>query len=677
MAKKKRSDLKEYFVTGKVPTQENFEDLVNSVPNFEDDLVARGFVFYPKNPEAEDKHMLAIYNKDPLLGGKILWSIGINKKEELVFYNADGIQRFSFEQRSMENCITRGQKDIHVDEICKYENSEITVKDDVVFEKKAKFKSLEVDELCVNKITPQNKSNEILLDGILKIAKELCVNRVKPNNGDEVSIEGVLKDIVKLVAKNIESDSIVTNNATVNNEITNGKLNSIKYKIDNIRGLLIARAGAELFVDFLCLIGLIFGSNTVRKRMGGNIHNVIGWLKKKLDDNPAMKEMIVNFDLKRIVEMVDCLDVIKDVNLQAIVDRNNLPKLIDKMGLSKLVEKSGVLDDSQRIVTLICKKNNEFVGETSHLYPIIVVTNKRPILLCAEHTQENAFEIYPTKYVERDANFKINWVDDHETDEKKLILESLSSNPDEYILYGIINMTDYAAVKEEFTIRYSCDMKCPEIVFIIHYFARIALDFIGNIIQILILACDAPKSYRKLTGGNIDISNVIGLLKKKLEDNPVVKEMIANYDLKKLVETVDCLNVIKNVNLQAMIDKNDFTGLIEKIDIFKLVGKNGVLDDSQRTATLIRKKNEEFASEGFHSYPIVVVTNKKPILLCANHTKENEFEVYPTKYAEGNEGFKLNWVDDHETDEKTLMLEYLSGDPDEYILYGMIKTDLA
>lgn len=665
MAKKKRSELKEHFVTGKVPTQENFEDLVDSVPNFEDDSVARGLVFYPKNPEENDKHVLAIYDKDPLLGGKISWSIGINKDQELAFYNAEGEQRASFTQKAknlMEDCTSRGQNDIEVDKIYKYQANEITVMDDVLFEKKAKFKSLEVDELCVNKITPQSKSNEILLDGILKIAKELCVDKIKPNKGDEVSIEGVLKDIVKLVAKNIESDTIVTNNATVNNKITNGELSRIKSYIDKQRVFLATRA---FIVGISDIVSLLVYVNC--------------WRMKKLGDNPAMKEMIVNFDLKRIVEMVDCLDVIKDVNLQAMVDRNNLPKLIDKMGLSKLVEKSGVLDDSQRIVTLICKRNNEFAGETSHLYPIIVVTNKRPILLCAKHTQENAFEIYPTKYVERDANFKINWVDDHETDEKKLMLEFLSSNPDEYILYGIIkiDITDYAAVKEEFTIRDSSDVDSDITALAIHDFINTILSLASNIAQFVISVNGNPDGYRKLTGGNIDISNVIGLLKKKLEDNPVVKEMIANYDLKKLVETVDCLNVIKNVNLQAMIDKNDFTGLIEKIDIFKLVGKNGVLDDSQRTATLIRKKNEEFASEGFHSYPIVVVTNKKPILLCVNHTKENEFEVYPTKYVEGNEGFKLNWVDDHETDEKTLMLEYLSGDPDEYILYGMIKTDLA
>lgn len=644
MAKKKRSELKEHFVTGKVPTQENFEDLVDSVPNIEEDELfgfgKQGLAVYPKNlgklndsvqEKNPGKAVIEIYKEQTGDYSLPFWTFRIEDDGSLAICDQKGDVKGRFQQ---------GNGGF-----------------------KADHSSMQFDEIKVKKILLyDNNTNEILVTGPLRLNNELCVDKIKPNKGDEVSIEGVLKDIVKLVAKNIESDTIVTNNATVNNKITNGELSRIKSYIDKQRIFLATRAFIVGISDIASLLV-----------------SVICWRMKKLGDNPAMKEMIVNFDLKRIVEMVDCLDVIKDVNLQAMVDRNNLPKLIDKMGLSKLVEKSGVLDDSQRIVTLICKRNNEFAGETSHLYPIIVVTNKRPILLCAKHTQENAFEIYPTKYVERDANFKINWVDDHETDEKKLMLEFLSSNPDEYILYGIIkiDITDYAAVKEEFTIRDSSDVDSDITALAIHDFINTILSLASNIAQFVISVNGNPDGYRKLTGGNIDISNVIGLLKKKLEDNPVVKEMIANYDLKKLVETIDYLDIIKNINLQAKIDRNDFSGLIEKVDIFKLVGKNGVLDDSQRTATLIRKKNEEFASEGFHSYPIVVVTNKKPILLCANHTKENEFEVYPTKYAEGNEGFKLNWVDDHETDEKTLMLEYLSGAPDEYILYGMIKTDLA
>lgn len=645
MAKKSRKDLKNYFQTKSVPTQGNFEDLIDSLLHIEEDyLFGKGVAIYPKNPTDDNDILLEFYNKKPQDGDNPLWTFRTDKTGSLMICDKNGKVQSKFTQEQTS-----------------YSDAETAP---------------EYDEIKVKKITVNTAdgNDKIVISGQLHVDDGLNVDKIKPNKSDEVSIEGVLKDIVKLVAKKIESDSIVTNNATVNNEITNRELSQIKSYIDKQSNCLGLRAFFAVILDFSFLINLLI--LIFQKKMGGNIHNVIGWLKKKLDDNPAMKEMIVNFDLKRMVEMVDCLDVIKDVNLQAIVDRNNFPELIDKMGISKLVEKSGVLDDSQRIVTLFCKKNNEFAGEKSHLYPIIVVTNKRPILLCAEHTQENVFEIYPTKYVEGEANFKINWVDDHETDEKKLILESLSSNPDEYILYGIINITDYAAVKEEFTIRDSGDVNSVLQYLVGHDFYNTVLDLIFSVNQVVI-NIDASKSCRKLTGGNIDISNVIGLLKNKLEDNPVMKEMIANYDLKKLVETVDCLNVIKNVNLQAMIDKNDFTGLIEKVDIFKLVGKNGVLDDSQRTATLIRKKKEEFASEGFHSYPIVVVTNKKPILLCANHTKENEFEVYPTKYAEGNEGFKLNWVDDHETDEKTLMLEYLSDDPDEYILYGMIKTDLA
>ena len=65
MGNEKREILKKYFETGKIPTQSNFEELINStVIKSDDEFVERGKSGFKIYPERDGKYVLDIYDND-------------------------------------------------------------------------------------------------------------------------------------------------------------------------------------------------------------------------------------------------------------------------------------------------------------------------------------------------------------------------------------------------------------------------------------------------------------------------------------------------------------------------------------------------------------------------------------------------------------------------------------
>nr|WP_129734247.1 hypothetical protein [Parabacteroides goldsteinii] len=86
---KNRSTLKEYFKKGKVPTEEQFADLIDAVSNIaEDGQVVRtstGWVFFP---EQGDSLNIGFYPKTPATSTEPpVWSVVVTPEKELLIKN--------------------------------------------------------------------------------------------------------------------------------------------------------------------------------------------------------------------------------------------------------------------------------------------------------------------------------------------------------------------------------------------------------------------------------------------------------------------------------------------------------------------------------------------------------------------------------------------------------------
>lgn len=85
--RKDRETLKEYFKSGKTPSEANFTDLIDSIPNIEEDGMCRtgkgGMMLFPAK---EGGAWAGIYPGD---GAETpVWSFALNEKNELLVQNA-------------------------------------------------------------------------------------------------------------------------------------------------------------------------------------------------------------------------------------------------------------------------------------------------------------------------------------------------------------------------------------------------------------------------------------------------------------------------------------------------------------------------------------------------------------------------------------------------------------
>lgn len=96
MAPVKRNELKKYFVRGKVPTQNQFAELIDSFLNIEDDEFVRsnkeGFAVYSKKDGDSGGVVLEIYKKKPLFNDSDLpfWTLSLDKEGNLLINDKNG-----------------------------------------------------------------------------------------------------------------------------------------------------------------------------------------------------------------------------------------------------------------------------------------------------------------------------------------------------------------------------------------------------------------------------------------------------------------------------------------------------------------------------------------------------------------------------------------------------------
>ena len=87
MSQRDRKTLKSYFEKGDVPTEEQFADLIDSVPNFTEDGMRRedgGWSFYPTS----DKPLRLSLRESP--AGDAVWTLELTPERHLSTANADG-----------------------------------------------------------------------------------------------------------------------------------------------------------------------------------------------------------------------------------------------------------------------------------------------------------------------------------------------------------------------------------------------------------------------------------------------------------------------------------------------------------------------------------------------------------------------------------------------------------
>lgn len=88
MARKNRQTLKSYFQKGDVPSEQQFAELIDSVPNIEEDgLVTRtvnGWAFYPQTDGSLD---LSLHTE---AGGNAVWILSVTPDKRLAVRNAQG-----------------------------------------------------------------------------------------------------------------------------------------------------------------------------------------------------------------------------------------------------------------------------------------------------------------------------------------------------------------------------------------------------------------------------------------------------------------------------------------------------------------------------------------------------------------------------------------------------------
>lgn len=88
MERKDRQTLKSYFQKGDVPTEEQFAELIDSVPNIAEDgqvtRMAKGWAFYPK----EDGSLEISLHTET--GGPAAWTVDAMPDKRLAFRNARG-----------------------------------------------------------------------------------------------------------------------------------------------------------------------------------------------------------------------------------------------------------------------------------------------------------------------------------------------------------------------------------------------------------------------------------------------------------------------------------------------------------------------------------------------------------------------------------------------------------
>lgn len=87
MSQRDRKTLKSYFEKGDVPTEEQFADLIDSVPNFAEDGIKRedgGWSFYPTS----DKPLKFSLRESPT--GDAAWTLELTSEKVLIIANEQG-----------------------------------------------------------------------------------------------------------------------------------------------------------------------------------------------------------------------------------------------------------------------------------------------------------------------------------------------------------------------------------------------------------------------------------------------------------------------------------------------------------------------------------------------------------------------------------------------------------
>ncbi len=113
---KNRGELKEYFKSGKVPTEAQFAELIDSVVNIDDDGVIRtkqdGIVLYP---EQEDSALASLFDvnmhKKPVQDESFIppsWTLNIGDKRELLLKDERGTVILSIEQNRVASLYGSG-----------------------------------------------------------------------------------------------------------------------------------------------------------------------------------------------------------------------------------------------------------------------------------------------------------------------------------------------------------------------------------------------------------------------------------------------------------------------------------------------------------------------------------------------------------------------------------------
>lgn len=92
MNRKDRKTLKEYFKKGKTPTEGQFAELIDSVPNLLEDgqivRTATGWAFYPRKSGKLDIGLYTVAPEEE--AAKPVWSVAVTSEKKLIISNENG-----------------------------------------------------------------------------------------------------------------------------------------------------------------------------------------------------------------------------------------------------------------------------------------------------------------------------------------------------------------------------------------------------------------------------------------------------------------------------------------------------------------------------------------------------------------------------------------------------------